>query len=241
MNNRGQMRTRLQRRLISEGGSTLYTESILNDLIDDAHIWATQFFPWKELRLAMETSTENGVYWYDYPDEYVTDSVTFLEVDHGGNTGVKEYSKKNFEDFVRWRRENPNDTNVRIFADNERKWYIHPIPTIDGDYNVTLHGQRQADALSGDSSTTIFTLGSKDGNEAIVKKAFSLGILRIDKKLSKDEEKDAIGLLSRIFKRQADNQQLNQRLDHPKFDVPDMFRSPGKYTPTGDFNYANIR
>lgn len=241
MDTKGKIKARLQKRLVTADSSTLYTDDILDDLVDDAYVWATQFYPWKELRLALLTNSKATQYWYDYPEQYVTDSITYLEIDHGGATGVKEYEKKDFEHFIRWKRNHPNDQDVRIFADHERKWFVHPVPQVDGSLNVTVHGQQHADPLTTDASETIFTRGNKDGNEAVLKKAISLATLRIDQKFSKVEEQDAIGLLTRIFKRQKDNQQLNQSLDHPKFQVPDMFRQYGTYQPVGDFSYSNMR
>jgi hypothetical protein len=243
MDNLGDMVERLQRKLVSSDSSTQYTEAILKDLIADAYVWGSQLVPWKDLTVVFETSTEAGVFWYDYPvsnnapSPFVTDSITFLEIDTGD--GLKEYHKKDFQDFIRYKRENANSESRRIFADNERKWFCFPIPQVTGSWNVTVHGQKHADPLLVDSDTTIFTNMSKDGNQAIVEKAFSDAIYRVDPKLSKMSLEDATGLLLRIFKRERDNQQLNQRLDHPRFDVPDMFRQQGGYTPQGDFNYSD--
>lgn len=244
MDNLGDIKERLQRRLVVADSSTLYTDAILTDLVADAYDIATTTFPWKDLTVVFETSTQAGVYYYDYPTAetgpapFVTDSISFLTINHG--SGDKEYDKKDFQDFVRWKRENPNDQTRRIFAENERKWYVHPVPQVTGTWNVTLHAQKQATALVNNSDTTIFSESSKDGNKAILRLALSDALARIDPKLSRKEEEDGLGILTRIFKREKDNQQLNQRLDHPRFEVQDMFRQTGGYTPTGDFSYSKI-
>jgi hypothetical protein len=135
--------------------------------------------------------------------------------------GDLKYSRKNYEDYLDYKRRNP-DTQKRMFSSFGRLFFINPV-SLSGGEVMTLWGAIQADELSDPTSVPIFSNNKSEANEAVVQKAFSVAIKRVDPSLSKNEEQEATVTLLRLGKLEQDNTQRNQRLDHPSFNVPDFF------------------
>lgn len=210
-----QLKAELVSRLQVASNSTLYPDSRIEDLIQDAYMWATGIYPFAELTRA-RTATQGGTnYYFDYPQDFRTDSIDEIYVD-----GVP-YDRKAFKDFREYRRNNPSTTEEKIFADYGRQYFIFPTPILGA--KIDTYGQIQAPQLTNPTDTTIFSLSDQQGNEVIVKKALSVAIKRNDVNLAVSEEKDALGLLTKIFANQKARQQTEQKLDQPYFAVPDFF------------------
>lgn len=230
MNTRADLESELTSRLQSASNSTLYPTDRITELIQNAYVWTTQLFTWRDLLTAKSTTTQLNINYYDYPDDFRTGTIFRLEV------GGEEYDRVSYEDFLSYLKDN-SGTTKKIFANFKRWYFINPSPSsagtsidIWGSYNVI------ASDLSEETSKTIFSDNKQEGNEAVVKKAFSVAIKRDDNKLAIAEEKDALGILSVIFKDQVEATQRDKRLDHAKFDVPDMFRN-SPTSSNGSFNY----
>ena len=209
------MQTELLARLMASTNSTLFPTARIQTLIKDAHLWATSLYLWPQLERDKYTST-NGDYYYDYPTDFRTDSISRIIIDD------KEYDRKAFEDWLDYKLNNSTDTNTRIFADFGRQIFIFPTPGTGTD-NFDIWGSIQATQLSASGDKTIFSDHDDSGNEAIVKKALSVAIAKIDKKLSQAEESEATNILSRIFRKVLQRQQRDQRKDHPQFDIPNYY------------------
>lgn len=214
-----EMKAELLSRLMIADNNTLFTTARIESLIKDAHLWATSLFLWPALERARITST-NGDYYYDYPSDFRTDSITRVIID-----SVK-YDRKAFEDFLDYKYNNPNETSKKIFADYGRQIFIFPTPGT-GTNNFDVWGCIQAAQLSGSVTTTIFSNSDEAGNEAIVKKAYSVALAKINKNLSIQEELEAKNILIGIWGKIMQRQQRDQRLDRPFFDVTDMFAGKG--------------
>lgn len=211
--------TELQSELLSRlqvaDNSTLYTTTRVQSLIKDAYMWATSIYLWPELEKAKTTSTSTA-YYYDYPSDFKTDSITRVIID------TKEYDRKAFEDFLDYKDKNPTDTNTRIFADHGRQVFIFPTPTA-GSSNFDIWGLVQATQLSLGADVTIFSSHDDAGNEAVVKKALSVALAKINKAMAQQEEAEAKGILGTIYGKILQRQQRDQRLDHARFEVPNFF------------------
>jgi len=218
----------LREQLLVADNSTLYPEERLISLIKNAYLWATQLVIWHDLVKAVYTNSFANFEYYDYPQEFRSESIQRLEVN-----GLK-YSRRNFQDYLDFRKNNPN-SQKRIFASFGRQYFISPtIPTAG--LEITLWGAVQAPGLDNDGSIPIFSYNKQEGNEAVVRKAFSVGIKRIDPSLSKSEEQEATVTLLRLSKMEQDNTQSNKRLDHPMLDVPD-YLGGSSGNPIGGFSY----
>jgi len=227
---RADLEAELLEQLLVADNSTLYPSTRLTSLVQNAYIWATQLVIWHDLVRAVYTSSVATINYYDYPDEFRSESIVRLEV-----AGEKS-ARKNFEDYLDFKNRNPTSTK-RIFASFGRQYFISPTP-LANNLEITLWGAVQADALALSTTKTIFSDNKQDGNEAVVRKAFSVAIKRSDPNLSKSEEQEAMVLLLRLAKAENDNTQRNQRLNHPMFNVPDFLgNSLGLSSSIGRFDY----
>lgn len=223
------MRDELTSRLLVADNSTMYTTTRIQNLILDAHLTATNMFPFPELQKAKMTGTLYGQYYYDYPTEFQVGSIFRVVVDD------IVYDKVAFEDWLDYKKNNATVTDKYIFAEYGKQIFIFPTPTTTGTNNIDVYGQIQATQLSGDSDLTIFSRSDDQGNEAIVKIALSVAIARIDKALAMKEYEEAVQKLAAIFNKYANRKQREQRLDHPFFDVPNYFTGRG-VSSTGNFS-----
>lgn len=232
MTTRSDMETELQAQLTAASNSTLYPSSRLTQLIQDAYIWATQEFIWRDLVRALKTGSEANSEYYDYPDIFRSDTIVRLEVDG------EPYGRKNFEDYLDYKENNPN-ADLKMFANYGRYYFIHPTPTANGSNNIHIWGAQQAPALSSSTSETIFSNNKEGGNEAVVRKAFSVAIRRLDSSLSEKEEEAARSMLARLNRKEWASTHRDKRIQHPKFMVPDYFTSRNNaVSPIGQFSYS---
>lgn len=227
-----ELKSELQSRLMVADNSTLFSDTRLGQLINNAYLWAAGLFDWPELEMARTTDSEAGAFYYDYPDDYKTDSIYYMTVN-----GV-EHDRKSFEDWLDFKRNNPDETSEKIFANHGRQYFIFPTPTAS-ELPICIFGQIKPETMSEASDTTIFSKGDPQGNEAVIKKALSEGIRRADQKLAEAEEGGAVGILTLIHTRIASRNQRDQRLDHPKFDVPDFFATGKQPYRKGTFEPNN--
>jgi hypothetical protein len=227
-----EMRSELSSRLMVASNSTLFDTTRIAKLITDAHQWATSLFNWPQLEEAEYSDTVANQYYYDYPPDFRTDSISRIYVDSD------RYDRKAFEDFLDYKENNPTATDKKIFADYGRQIFIFPTPATSGTANLEVYGTTQAeDEPEEDTTYTIFSVHDDSGNEAIVKKALSVAIAKTDKMRSVAEETEAIAILTRLWSKMAARQQRNQRLDHPMLDVPDYFTGRNKVTTICSFSW----
>jgi hypothetical protein len=203
-----EMQAELTSRLKVAANSTEFPTSRIQSLIKDAHLWATSLYPFRELT-DPKTTTTNGEENYDYPSTYRSNSIWMLFVDG------KEFHKKNWDGYIRWKTRYPTLTSKRIFADMGRQYFIFPKP-VTGKV-LDIYGQVQATQFSASGNTSIFSLSNEEGNEAIILKALAVA------KNDNAKEQEAVGLLTKIFATQKDNGQFEQPLNTPLFNVPDFF------------------
>lgn len=228
MNTREQMENELKEQLLASNNAGLYPSARLTELIQDAHFWATGLFQWRALVKGKTTTTQADLEYYDQPTDFRTGTVIRMEING------KEYNRKAFEDFLDYKLEYPT-SNKRIFSLYERKIFVKPIPTETG-LTMTIWGSVIADDLSASSSQTIFSGNNITGNEAIVRKAFSVAVRRVDPTLSKEEESAARLMLKELFDQENMGNQRDQRLNLSVFAVPDFFYG-GEQTAIGKFSY----
>lgn len=231
MDTRENIEDELIARLQTADNSTLFPASRITQLIQRAYVWATQLFIWQDLVKGKYTTTQANINYYDYPESFRTSTIIRLEVDG------ESYDRVNFEDFLAYKENNPTGED-KIFANYGRQVFISPTPTSAG-LNLSVWGAYNVKAsdLSSSSSQTIFSENKEEGNEAIVKKAYSVAIKGDNNNLAISEEKDALGILARLHQEEQASTQRDKRKDHPKFDVHDMFRGSNTANLTGHFSY----
>ena len=235
MQTRADFESELQIRLLSANNSTNFGAARLTKLIQDAELWATSLHFWPQLSRARVTDTFAGQEYYDYPDDFLTDSINRLYING------KRYDRKNFGDFRDYvdaptATSFPPDQTKNFFANYGRQYFVFPVPTVTGpDDNLIIWGNIQSPGLPLSTSTTIFSLWDDSGNEAIVQKAFSVAMQRIAPSEAAAAKQDALGLLAIMYKRVTDQLQKDQRLNHPFFQVFDMFGAQSGMATIGNF------
>jgi len=213
--------------LMAAASSTLYTADRKKKAIQYAHLWATGLYSWTELRRGRRANSIIAHEYYDYPADFRTDTLgEFLYFN-----GVP-YRRKAWNDYLEHQRKNPSSTK-RIFADYGRQYFIFPIPMVVAP--IDLWGQIQAPQIVNPTDKTIFSLHDDTGNEAIVRKALSDLIKRIDRDLSDSEEKGAVTLLSIIWDKVQKRQQTAQTMNRPMFNVPNFFPGSNAGFQAGNF------
>lgn len=224
------MQSRLLSSLQVAASSTLFTTTRIKELLVDANQWATTSYLWVQLERAKTTNTIANHYYYDYPADFRTDTITRLIID-----GVK-YEQKNFDDFLDYKLNNPNDVSTFIFSDYARQWFVFPTPTVTGSTNVDIWGHIQAPDPSADADLTIFAGSEEMANEAIIKRAKGVALENIDGKMSATLKGEAEQMLAKVYQKVLAKQSKYQRLDHPMFKVPDFVGGKGAVKP-GNFSY----
>lgn len=225
-------RANLEAELVSQlqvaSNSSLFPSTRITSLIKNAYIWATQLFIWTDLVRAKCTDSVANQEYYDYPEEFRSLTIVRLTMDD------LSYKRKNFEDYLAYRENNPGST-FKMFSSFGRQFFIHPTPTANGTNNIDVWGAIQADELDDTSDETIFTNSKEQGNEAVVRKALSVALKRVNPSLAESEEKAAILTLGKLNQDENKYLQRDQRVQHPKFSVPDFFAGNGGRSTFGNF------
>jgi len=227
---RENLEAELVSRLQVASNSTLYPSARITSIIKQSYIWATQLVIWHDLVRSRCTSTVAGNEYYDYPENFRSESIIRLTIDG------EPYKRYNFEDYLAFKKRNP-DSNRKIFASFGRQFFISPTPQSTGTDNLLVWGAIQADPLINSSDVSIFSYNKEEANEAVIKKGMSIALVRSDPAVAKQEEQDAIALLLKLSSDEQKNTQRNQRLAHPMMSVPDFFGSTSSNYLYGRFAY----
>jgi hypothetical protein len=210
-----QMQTEMTSRLGVATNSTKFPLARIKLLLQDAHLWATALYPFRELTLETDVLASTGVTStyiagakdFTYPATYRSNSIWMIFI------GSNEYLKRNFDDLLRYVLNN-STSNKRRYADLGRNYIVYPSPSTG---TLKVYGQKQATQISADGDTTIFSSANDEGNEAILNKAISVA------KNDKSKEQDAVMTLTKLFSDQKDKAQFDKPMAKPIFDVPDFF------------------
>lgn len=155
--------------------SPLYPLARVKSVINRAYIKAGGLFFWAETEDAKKTSTQANLEYYDYPQNWRSDSIFRLEVSNEQYGETPDGSPMRFDDYLSWRRDTANaDSTEKKWANQKRRFFIYPVPTSAGSYNISVWGQKTVDALSADGDCTIFSYSMPEGNEAIVLEAVAM-------------------------------------------------------------------
>ena len=216
MTTRSDIETEVIARLQVASNSTLYPAARITTIVQSAYMWATQLVVWHDLVRAVCTHTTATNEYYDYPANFRSESIIRMEIDGD------EYKRKNYEDYLAFKADNPSSTK-KMFSSFGRQFFVHPTPTTTGTDNLTVWGAVQSDALSSSSSVPIFSYNKEEANEAVIKKALAIALVRSDPQLAKSEESDAISILLKLSDEENKNTQRNKRLNHPMLRIPDFY------------------
>lgn len=246
METRADLETELQNRLMVANNSGLIPSARLTELIQDANRWAGTLFFWPSLFRSRYFSSKPSIDsstpilplaydYYDYPSDFLTGSVRRLYFN-----GLK-YDKKAFDDFLDYvdnsqTAQLPPDPTKRYFAEYGRQFFVWPGVTVAGTDDGLVWGNIQPPQLDNSTDKTIFSTWNDTGNEAIVKKAISVAMERLDSGFANEQKQEAIQLLQVIWAKIVTENQKSQRLNHPRFAVPDYFGTQSGISTIGNFS-----
>lgn len=175
-----------------------YSEAILNNWCKEGIRWATSYKKWPFTEGRVSTTFTGSEEWTF--EGYKADSFRMMQI------GGKRLDKLNFEDYQIFREEN-NGGNDRVFSDFGRLVFINP--NIDLSGTLTAYGQyNPADVDATDlTTTTPFSNGDDEGNEAIVEEIISYAKTRSQEDaIAEFHHKKAESILEKIWKRSQDEQ-----------------------------------
>jgi len=204
--------------------SSLFPLALVKRAINRAYRKSAGLFRWPELEDAQKTSTQTNQEYYDFPTNWQPDSMWRLEVDGDQYGETPDGSPQRFEDYLVWRADDDNaNSTTKKWAVQHRRYFIYPVPTTAGDYNISVWGQRVPDALSNDADVTIWSYAMPECNEAVVLEA--VAILKSKGEEDKSGEfksTEAKQILVVAWGKIRQNQAKYEKTQ-PFFDVPDYF------------------
>lgn len=194
----------------------LYTDTILNNWIDDAHKWAAGRHKWPFTEGRVSTTYVSNTEEYTYPENWRSDSIRLLQV------GGKMIQKIAFNDYQIYREQTQSGTD-KVYTDFGRTYFINPDAGVSG--TITLYGQFMPSNIdtTDDAATTVFSNADGEGNEAIVEEMLKYANER-EKKFDEAlvHHNKAIEILETIWKKITEEQfgyEAKDRNMWERFDV----------------------
>ena len=159
----------VQSDITTDASSSLFPPDTIKLAVNRAYMKIGGMHRWVETRDALKTSSGSNQEFYDYPDNWRTDSIIKLMVDgkdYGDPLAFVDYS---------YEKENAVPSGYQqMWANYNRKYFIYPTPLTDGDNNISIWGYRSVDQLVDDGDPTIFSYTMPDVNEAIAIEAVAI-------------------------------------------------------------------
>lgn len=207
-----------------DDNSTLFPVTTVKLAINRSYRKGAGLFLWPETEDAKKTSTVSGQEYYDYPDNWIPDSMFRLEVDNLQYGEGDDGSPLVFSDFLVWRRDTNNSNSTeKKWSSQWRRYFIYPIPTTNGDNNIVIWGHKVVAELTAASDITIFSYSMPQCNDAIVQEA--VAILKAKGEKMQDSQFRSLEAKT-IFAAAWDKVKKGQskyEKNLPFLDVPDMF------------------
>ena len=201
--------------------STLYSPALIKRAINRAYRKVGGLFPWPELQDAKETTTQANQAYYDYPQNWRSNSIWKLRVNSERYGEDPDGSPLSFDDYLNWKEDYPDSTDKK-WANQWRRYFISPTPTTAG-LSICIWGVKVISTLSADADTTVFSYSTPEANEAI--QLESTAILKAkgdDEKSSQFKSVEAKQILAVAWGRIA-REQAKYEKNMPFFEVNDMF------------------
>ena len=156
-------------RLSKDTTTSYYTDAMLRSWIDQANKWGAGFRKWPFTEYMDKSAAHTqGTEQYSYPNAgFKTDSIRLLKI--GTETKLtenKNFEKKNFDDYMRYREDYPDGTD-EIFSDFGRTVYINPNCASGSIY---AFGQLEPAHIDEGGKTVFGNAAQEEGDNAILEK-----------------------------------------------------------------------
>jgi hypothetical protein len=215
--------------------STLYSPNLIDRAINRAYRKVGGLFPWPELQDAKKTSTQVNQEYYDYPQNWRSNSIWKIVIDDVRYGESPDGSPLSFDDYLNWKEDYPDSTDKK-WANQWRRFFVRPVPTAQGSNNLHVWGIKVVSTLANDGDDTVFSYSTPEANEAIELEAVAILKSKGDQEnasqfRSAEAKQILIGAWARISKENAKYEK-----DQPFFDVPDYFGSGNSKDLRGRFD-----
>lgn len=169
MDQLSELRTAVQSDLTVGSESSLFPTATIDLAINRAYRKIGAMYKWHETRDALKTSAMSGSEYYDYPTNWQPNSVWKLTLD-----GIDYGDPLVFKDY-QFEKENDLPSGMeKMWTNYGKRFFIYPVPTANGDKNISVWGYKFVDLLVLDGDITIFSYSMPDINEAIVMEAVAI-------------------------------------------------------------------
>ncbi len=220
----------VQSDLTVDSTSSLFPLTTIKLALNRAYIKSGGLFRWPETEDAKKTSTQANQDYYDYPETWRPDTIWKLTVD-GNDYG----DPLAFKDFLY---ETENDIPCGedyLWANQWRRFFIYPTPTVAGSNNIVVWGQMVVESLVEDDDITIWSYSMPECNEAVVLEA--VAILKVkgeDDKSAEFRSAEAKGILAMAWSK-IKQEQAKYEKTTPFLDIPDYYGDTKSEDIIGDF------
>ncbi len=238
------MTTEISARLMIANNSTQFSAARILKTVQDAYLWAGSLFFWPSLSRSRIFSTTPNTQslnydYYDYPVDFLTNSVSRLYIAN------KKYEKKSFQSFLDYVDQSidgstPPDANKRYFAEFGRQFFVWPKASSAGTNDGLVWGNIQPLMISNPTDQTIFSLWDDSGNEAIIKKAMSVLMERVDSGFAGEQKQEAVQLLTLIWTKIVTELQRSTQLNRPFLSTYDYYGNQFGTSSIGNFNGIDV-
>jgi len=181
--NFSELQQELDNRIAAAKVSGFWTSAMKKEWINKAGERVCDFRRWKVLELAKQTTTKPNWEYYDYPSEFKTNSIYYMEVD--GN----EYIEKSWDDYQAYKEAESTD---KIFTSYDAFYFINPTPT-ESNLTIDIWGIKKWVKLVNDADIPILP---SEFDESIIKLALATCLQkerRYDEATAEKSEVEATG------------------------------------------------
>ena len=220
--------------------STLYSPALIKRAINRAYRKVAALFPWPELMDAKKTSTQVSQEYYDYPQNWRSNSIWKLTIlDSNGKDDRygedPDGSPLSFDDYLNWKEDNPDATDKK-WANQWRRFFIWPVPTVAGTNNIHVWGIKVVTALSADADTTVFSYSTPELNESIELEAVAILKSKTDDDKSAQFKSIEAKQIASVAWAKITKENAKYEHNRPFFDVPDLFGGSNSKDMRGRFD-----
>src|SRR3990167_3495978 len=207
-----------------DDNSTLFPLTTVKLALNRSYRKAGGLFLWPETEDARKTSTQVSQEYYDYPDNWVPDSMYRLEVDDVQYGEGDDGSPLVFSDYLSWRADTDNaNSTKKKWSSQWRRYFIYPVPTTLGSNNISIWGHKVVAELSANSDITIFSYSMPHCNDAIVQEAVAILKAKAEKESSSQFRSLEAKTILTIAWDKIKKSQSKYEKNLPFLDVPDYF------------------
>lgn len=221
MKTRRQLKARFDQVLRLAKNSTLFSDSMKNDFVNDAITYVATLHKWPQREMCVRyiAGSEAGAGYYDYPNspvQFAAGSIRELIID-----GIT-YENKDYYDLIEYingEKKLPSaiEKKTHWYANFGSWFFIFPVIEIDG-LEIQATGVLQPTPLVNDDSHTIWSDDMEQLNEAVLEYMLYIATHDVNHLTL------CINMTDQVWSKFVGEKQKNVPINRPFLQVPDMMR-----------------